>query len=46
MHFCPLCMSCLRLSISSGLWHHLQERGQPFKNTVVRIPGPSSVENF
>jgi hypothetical protein len=27
------------------LWHHQQLRGQPFKNTVVRMPGPSWVEN-
>jgi hypothetical protein len=29
----------------SGLWHHQQESGHPFKNTVVRMPGPSCVEN-
>ena len=33
-------------SMSSGLWHHLQFRGQPLRKTVVLIPGPSSVENF
>jgi hypothetical protein len=27
------------------LWHHQQESGQPLKKTVVRIPGPSCVEN-
>jgi hypothetical protein len=27
----------------SGLWHHAHLRGHPFRNTVVRIPGPSSV---
>ena len=31
---------------ASGLWHQGQRMGQPLKNTVVRIPGPSSVENF
>jgi hypothetical protein len=25
----------------SGLQHHVQLNGQPFRNTVVRIPGPS-----
>ncbi len=25
----------------SGLWHHQQRSGQPFRNTVVRMPGPS-----
>lgn len=25
----------------SGLWHQRQRRGQPFINTVVRMPGPS-----
>lgn len=28
----------------SGLWHQGHFIGQPFKNTVVRIPGPSSVD--
>jgi hypothetical protein len=28
----------------SGLWHHQQDSGQPFKNTVVRMPGPSWME--
>ena len=40
-----LIISCLK-SIISGLWHHLQLRGQPLRKTVVLIPGPSSVENF
>jgi len=30
----------------SGLWHHAQRRGQPFRKTVVRIPGPSLTEYF
>ena len=25
----------------SGLWHHQHASGQPFRNTVVRMPGPS-----
>jgi len=29
----------------SGLWHQMQESAQPFKNTVVLIPGPSWVAN-
>ena len=28
----------------SGLQHHIQRRGQPFKNIVVRIPQPSTNE--
>jgi hypothetical protein len=27
------------------LWHHQHLRGQPFKKTAVRMPGPSCVEN-
>jgi hypothetical protein len=30
----------------SGLWHHQQRKGQPLKNIVVRMPGPSSVAYF
>ena len=29
----------------SGLWHQAHLSGHPLKNTVVRIPGPSWVEN-
>ena len=29
----------------SGLWHHEQERRQPLKNAVVRMPGPSCSAN-
>ena len=29
----------------SGLWHQKQCNGQPLRKTVVRIPGPSCVEN-
>jgi hypothetical protein len=28
----------------SGLWHHAHRNGQPFRNTVVRMPGPSCIE--
>jgi hypothetical protein len=28
----------------SGVEHHLQERGQPFKNRTVLSPGPSWIE--
>ena len=28
----------------SGLWHQVQRSGQPLRNTVVRIPGPSCRE--
>jgi hypothetical protein len=28
----------------SGLWHHQQLSGHPFRKTVVRMPGPSWVE--
>ena len=41
-----------RLTISSrfgerpsGLWHQRQRSGQPFMNTVVRMPGPSYTAN-
>jgi hypothetical protein len=30
----------------SGLLHHGQDKGQPLKNTMVRMPGPSFNENF
>jgi len=30
----------------SGLEHHGQRSGQPLRNTSVRIPGPSWIENF
>ena len=29
----------------SGLWHHSQRSGQPFKNTAMRMPGPSYTAN-
>ena len=32
--------------IPSGFWHHTQDRGQPLKKTVVRMPSPSWVENL
>ena len=37
-------LSCLLKAWLSGLWHQGQRRGQPFKNAVVRIPGPSCTE--
>src|SRR5450759_79737 len=37
-------ISSVRPAIPSGLWHHTQLRGHPFMKTVVRIPGPSSIE--
>ena len=32
--------------MDSGLAHHLHRNGQPFKKTVVLIPGPSCRENL
>ena len=29
----------------SGLWHQKQLREQPLRKTVVRMPGPSWIEN-
>ncbi len=34
------------LPIPSGLLHHGQRSGQPFMDTVVRMPGPSWIANF
>jgi len=31
--------------IPSGFWHHTQDIGHPLKNTVVLIPGPSSLQS-
>ena len=28
----------------SGLWHHQQRNGHPFRKTAVRMPGPSWME--
>src|SRR5512140_1428704 len=44
MHLSGLNESCGRCSMASGLWHHLQLKGHPLRNTVVRIPGPSCRE--
>ena len=30
----------------SGFAHHMQFRGQPFVNMILRIPGPSCTLNF
>jgi hypothetical protein len=38
-------MMVLEKLCPSGLWHHSQRSGQPFKNIVVLIPGPSKTEN-
>jgi hypothetical protein len=37
------CSSCVLVS-DSGFWHQMQERLHPLKNTVERMPGPSSVD--
>ena len=29
----------------SGFWHHRQASGHPLKKMVVRMPGPSWIEN-
>jgi len=39
------CQSETARSSPSGFWHQRQRRGQPFRKTVVRIPGPSWTEN-
>ena len=36
-----LYFSCGLGELDSGLAHQMQCRGQPFSNTVTRIPGPS-----
>mgnify|MGYP007112605209 CR=1 FL=1 len=36
-----LCISCGTKDSPSGLWHHIQRSGQPFRKTVVLSPGPS-----
>src|SRR5487761_1997384 len=38
-------MTCGAWSSPSGLWHQVHARGQPFRKTVVRIPGPSWIVN-
>ena len=43
-HTAALWASCGTARWDSGLAHQAQRRGQPWKNTVVRTPGPSSVE--
>lgn len=34
----------ISLEMLSGLWHHTQRKGHPLKNTVLLMPGPSSVD--
>ena len=46
MHLRSLGMISGALPIPSGLLHQGQRSGQPFMNTVVRMPGPSWIENF
>ena len=44
LHFIQLdflIRSSLFIFCDSGFAHHKHERGQPFKNTTVLIPGPS-----
>ena len=44
--FCALNMTTGFNSCDSGLQHHLQRRGQPFKKAIVLTPGPSFTENL
>jgi len=44
MHLDPNHWISLLKEMLSGLWHHWQDRLQPLKNTVVLMPGPSSVD--
>ena len=44
MHFFWSYITSGSILCDSGLQHHRQESGQPFKNTMDRIPGPSFTE--
>jgi hypothetical protein len=44
MHFALEYNFCKCGDIPSGLWHHAQLRGQPFKKMVILMPGPSLIE--
>ena len=44
MHLGPCHTTCGFGDRPSGLWHQVHARLQPFTNTVVRSPGPSSVD--
>jgi len=44
MHRLPTQQSCGLMEMLSGLWHHEHFKVHPLKKTVVRIPGPSSVD--
>jgi len=44
MHRDSTTLTTGRAAWLSGLWHHQQRNGQPFRKTVVRIPGPSWIE--
>ena len=46
VHFCPSKERTGAFERLSGLWHQMHLRGQPFKNTQVRIPSPSCIQNF
>ncbi len=40
----PIFVDSGRAESVSGLWHHRHRRPKPFRNTVVRIPGPSGAQ--
>jgi hypothetical protein len=44
MHFVSTHCTCGLDEMLSGLWHHAHLSPHPLKNTVVRMPGPSSVD--
>ena len=44
MHFDFVQWSWRFSEMLSGLWHQTQLKGQPLKKTVLRMPGPSSVD--
>ena len=44
MQRAELTASSVAEDCDSGLQHHRQRRGQPFRNTSVRIPAPSWME--
>ncbi len=44
MHLFSIHCICGLREMLSGLWHHWHASPHPLKNTVVRMPGPSSVD--
>ena len=44
MHLSGTKLNSGNAACDSGLWHQMQRRGQPFRKTAVRIPGPSLTE--